>query len=46
MQKIADIEDIISLDEHESIDDELDLVNLVSNNANNANQYLLLKIVQ
>ena len=41
MQKIADIEDIISIDEHEDIDYELDLVNLVSNNANNANQYLL-----
>jgi len=41
VQETVDIEDIISIDEQESIDDELDLVNLVSNNANNANQYLL-----
>ena len=42
MKELPNIDDIISIvDEHLEDDDELDLVKLVSTNANDANQYLL-----
>ncbi len=42
MKDLPNIEDIVSLvDDHIEDDDELDLVKLVSTNANDANQYLL-----